>query len=68
MKHSTTPCHAALILIGGFMLQMIAAGITHSYGVFLAEFIHDFDVTESDAAWAGGIESFIVYGTGKKSI
>ena len=64
MKHSTTPCHAALILSGGFILQMIAGGITHSYGVFLADFVQEFNITHSDAAWPGSIEAFVVYESG----
>ena len=65
MKHSTTPCHAALILSGSSKLQMIAGGITHSNGVFLADFVQEFNITHSDAAWPGGMEAFVVYESGR---
>ena len=65
MKHSTTTCHAVMILTVGFIQQMLGGGITHSYGVFLAEFVQEFNISEADAAWAGAIEAFAFYSTGR---
>ena len=44
---------------------MIAGGITHSNGVFLADFVQEFNITHSDAAWPGGMEAFVVYESGR---
>ena len=64
MKHSTTTCHALLVLLAGFVMQMIGGGTTYSYGVFLANFNTQYNVTESEAAWAGALEAFMVASTG----
>ena len=58
--------HRICILIISFMLVMLGAGLSHSYGVFLVYFVNEKVVTPTEGAWAIGLEQFFFYGTGKK--
>ena len=70
-EQSYTPphlVHRVLVLIVGFVLILMSAGITHNFGVIMVTFVEEFNITTSEVSWAAGIQQFFCYITGNYQI
>ena len=58
--------YSIFIMVLSYVLIVIGAGLSHSYGILLVFFVEAETVSPSEGAWAVSIEQFCFYSTGKK--
>lgn len=54
-----------MVVVGSFMIHVIADGITYSYGVLAIDFIDQFEASRQQIGWIGSIMVGTTLGAGK---
>lgn len=57
-----------VIVIASFLCNMVVDGIAYTFGVFLNEFVRDFNEGPGKVAWVGSLLSGVYLSAGKKNI
>ena len=54
-----------IVVIGSFMIHVIADGIVYSFGIFYMEFLHYYKGGKGETAWVGSLVPGVTLTVGK---
>jgi len=54
-----------VVVVGSFMIHVLADGVSYSFGLFVQPLIEYFDVGRADVGWLGSLMIGITWGCGE---
>jgi len=57
-----------MVVLGSFLIHVIADGIVYSFGIFYMEFLHYFKGGKGETAWVGSLVPGVTLSVGKFAV